>query len=146
MQQKAKVYSRYSFLLDRTARRVKQYAKQRFRELGWEITIDQWAIIKQLYDKGPQNQRQLGDDTFKDNPTITRILDLLNEKGYIERKAHPDDRRSFLIALTAKGHKLVGDCLPEVQDIRMRAWENLSQKDFKEFKRILDSIYANLSL
>ncbi len=139
-------YSRYSFLLDRTARRVKQYAKQRFRELGWEITIDQWAVLKQLYDHGEQNQRELGNNTFKDNPTITRILDLLVEKGFIERKPHPDDRRSFIVALTSSGKELVADCLPEVQQIRMKAWENLSPKDFKEFKRILDSIYANLSL
>jgi DNA-binding MarR family transcriptional regulator len=142
----AKQYSRYSFLLDRTARKVKQYAKQRFRELGWSITVDQWALLKQLYDQGPQNQRALGDKTFKDNPTITRILDLLVEKQLIERKSHPDDRRSFLIGLTAKGDQLVNECLPEVQKIRMKAWDNLSEQDFKEFKRILDSIYQNLSL
>jgi len=146
MQEEAKLYSRYSFLLDRTARRVKQYAKQRFRELGWSITVDQWAILKQLADHGPQNQREIGDKTFKDNPTITRILDLLNDKGYVERKPHPDDRRSFLISLTKNGEQLVNECLPEVQKIRMKAWENLSQKDFKEFKRILDSIYDNLSI
>lgn len=146
MQEEAKLYSRYSFLLDRTARRVKQYAKQRFRELGWAITVDQWAILKQLADHGPQNQREIGDKTFKDNPTITRILDLLNDKSYVERKPHPDDRRSFLISLTKNGEQLVNECLPEVQKIRMKAWENLSQKDFKEFKRILDSIYDNLSI
>lgn len=144
--QEAKQYSRYSFLLDRTARKVKQYAKQRFRELGWSITVDQWAILKQLFDHGPQNQRELGEKTFKDNPTITRILDLLVEKAFIERKKHPEDRRSFLIGLTPLGEQLVNDCLPEVQQIRMKAWENLSQEDFKEFKRILDSIYQNLSL
>lgn len=144
--QEAKQYSRYSFLLDRTARKVKQYAKQRFRELGWTITVDQWAVLKQLFDHGPQNQRELGEKTFKDNPTITRILDLLVEKSFIVRKLHPDDRRSFLIGLTSTGEQLVKDCLPEVQQIRMKAWDNLSEKDFKEFKRILDSIYSNLSI
>ena len=64
----------------------------------------------------------------------------------MERKPHPDDRRSFLISLTKNGEQLVNECLPEVQKIRMKAWENLSQKDFKEFKRILDSIYDNLSI
>ena len=142
----AKKYSRYSFLLDRTARRVKQYAKQQFRELGWAITVDQWAVLKQLYDQGPQNQRELGEKTFKDNPTITRILDLLVQKDYITRSPHPDDRRSFVIELTNSGKTLVEACLPEVQNIRMKAWENLSEKDFVEFKRILDSIYQNLSI
>ncbi len=144
--QEAQKYSRYSFLLDRTARRVKQYAKQRFRELGWSITVDQWTVLKQLYDKGELNQRELADLTFKDHPTMTRIIDLLSIKELIVRNAHPGDRRSFKVALTSEGEKLVKSCLPEVQDIRMKAWENLSESDFKEFKRILDSIYDNLSL
>jgi len=143
--QEAEKYSRYSFLLDKAARKVKQYAKQRFRELGWTITIDQWAVLKQLYDKGEVNQRELATNTFKDHPTMTRIIDLLKAKGLIERKPHPADRRSFMIALTANGHAMVEDCLPEVQKIRMKAWENLSEKDFQEFKRILESIYQNLS-
>lgn len=77
---------------------------------------------------------------------MTRIIDLLSTKELIIRKPHPEDRRSFIIALTGKGEELVKDCLPEVQGIRMKAWENLSESDFKEFKRILDSIYDNLSL
>jgi hypothetical protein len=40
---------------------------------------------------------------------------------------------------------MVEECLPEVQKIRMKAWENLSPDDFGEFKRILESIYENLS-
>ncbi len=143
--QEAEKYSRYSFLLDKTARRVKQYAKQRFRELGWTITIDQWAVLKQLYDKGEVNQRELATNTFKDHPTMTRIIDLLKAKELIERKPHPGDRRSFIIALTAEGKTMVEECLPEVQKIRMKAWDNLSEKDFQEFKRILESIYQNLS-
>jgi DNA-binding MarR family transcriptional regulator len=143
--QEAKQYSRYSFLLDKTARRVKQYAKQRFRELGWTITIDQWAVLKQLFDKGEVNQRELATNTFKDHPTMTRIIDLLKAKGLIERKPHPNDRRSFIIALTAEGNTMVEECLPEVQKIRMKAWENLSDQDFQEFKRILESIHQNLS-
>ena len=143
--QEAQKYSRYSFLLDRTARRVKQYAKQRFRELGWSITVDQWTVLKQLFDRGELNQRELAELTFKDHPTMTRIIDLLSGKELIIRKAHPEDRRSFKISLTESGTELVIACLPEVQSIRMKAWENLSESDFKEFKRILDSIYDNLS-
>lgn len=143
--QEAEKYSRYSFLLDKTARRVKQYAKQRFRELGWTITIDQWAVLKQLHDKGEVNQRELATDTYKDHPTMTRIIDLLKAKELIERKPHPADRRSFIIALTSSGKSMVEECLPEVQKIRMKAWDGLPESDFQEFKRILESIYKNLA-
>ena len=44
------LYNSYSFLLDRTARRVKQYAQQRFKELGFNVTVDQWIVMKHLHE------------------------------------------------------------------------------------------------
>ena len=41
-------FSKYSFLLDRTARKVKQYAQQKFNQMDYDITVDQWLVIKNL--------------------------------------------------------------------------------------------------
>lgn len=139
-------YSAYSLLLDRTARRVKQYAQKRFRALSFEITVDQWAVLKQLFQKGDLNQKELAELCFKDHPTLTRIIDLLVQKRLIERNVHPTDRRSFMVCLTPDGKQKVERLLPEVQQIRTKAWENLDEADFREFKRILDTIYENLEI
>jgi hypothetical protein len=34
---------------------------------------------------------------------------------------------------------------PQIATIRQKAWENLNEKDFGEFKRILNTIYDNLA-
>ena len=100
-------YNAYSFLLDRTARSVKQYAQRAFKELGLEITVDQWLVLKNLYENDAMKQNELADLVFKDNPTLTRIIDLLCKKGLTVRNPHPDDRRSFIVALTKEGKKKV---------------------------------------
>lgn len=141
---KEELYNSYSFLLDRTARRVKQFAQQRFNELGLEITVDQWLIIKQLYEHGPLQQNQLAELVFKDNPTLTRILDLLAQKKLVARDPNPSDRRSFLVGLTKDGKKTVETLRPKISDIRLQAWQGLSQRDFVHFKKVLDTIYENL--
>ena len=41
-------FSKYSFLLDRTAKRVKQYAQRKFKLEDFDITVDQWLIMKNL--------------------------------------------------------------------------------------------------
>jgi len=41
-------FSKYSFLLDRTAKRVKQYAQRKFKLEVFDITVDQWLIMKNL--------------------------------------------------------------------------------------------------
>ncbi|HYG18397.1 MAG TPA: MarR family transcriptional regulator [Ohtaekwangia sp.] len=137
-------YNAYSFLLDRTARRVKQYAQQRFKEMGFNITVDQWLVMKHLYENEAMKQNELAELIFKDNPTLTRIVDLLCKKGLTERKPHPDDRRSFIVSLTREGIKKVEQLKPKIRDVRFKAWEGLSERDFSQFKRILNTIYKNL--
>ena len=138
------LYNSYSFLLDRTARRVKQYAQQKFKELKLNVTVDQWLVLKHLYENESMKQNELAELLFKDNPTLTRIIDLLCEKGLTVRKQHPSDRRSFHVELTRQGKKKVEQMKPQVNDIRLKAWEGLSEKDFAHFKKVLDSIYENL--
>ena len=138
------LYNSYSFLLDRTARRVKQYAQQKFKAFKFNVTVDQWLVLKHLYEHDSMKQNELAELLFKDNPTLTRIIDLLCEKELVIRREHPSDRRSFQVELTKKGKKKVAQMKPRIANIRLKAWEGLSRKDFTLFKSVLDTIYKNL--
>lgn len=137
-------FSKYSFLLDRTARRVKQYAQQKFKLGEFDITVDQWLVMKNLSENELLSQAELAQLVFKDQPTLTRIIDILSKKGYVERIPHPLDRRSFHLVLTDYGISKVEELKPQIASIREKAWENLNKSDFEEFKRILNTIYNNL--
>lgn len=137
-------FSKYSFLLDRTARRVKQYAQRKFKLEDFDITVDQWLILKNLSENELMSQAEMAQILFKDQPTLTRIIDILTKKGYVERVPHPNDRRSFQLVLTQSGAEKVEELKPKVSEIRQKAWENLNEGDFEEFKRILNKIYDNL--
>ncbi|MDX5479643.1 MarR family winged helix-turn-helix transcriptional regulator [Fontibacter flavus] len=137
-------FSKYSFLLDRTARRVKQYAQRKFKLGDFDLTVDQWIVMKNLSENELLSQSELAQMVFKDQPTLTRIIDILSKKGYVERIPHPQDRRSFQIILTESGNTKVKELKPKISAIREKAWENLNDKDFEEFKRILNTIYNNL--
>ncbi len=139
-------FGTYSYLLDRTSRRIKQFATQRFKEANFDITVDQWHILKHLDINNDKNQSDLAELTGKDHPTLTRIIDLLCKKNLTQRKQHPTDRRSFLVTLTANGEEKMKQWTPIVTNIRMKAWENLSEKDYNDLKRILDTIYQTLEI
>jgi DNA-binding MarR family transcriptional regulator len=141
-----KKFDSYSYLLDRTARRVKQYAQQRFSAGDFNITVDQWLILKNLDNDRYRKQTELADLTGKDTPTLTRIVDLLCKKGLTERVIHKADRRSFSVHLTENGKHLLCELSPKVAGIRMKAWEGLSEGDYEDLKRILNKIYQNLEL
>lgn len=139
-------YNAYSFLLDRTARRVKQYAQYQFNCQQFGITVDQWAILKNLHQHADLSQKELAEYCGKDQPTLTRIVDLLVSKNLVERKANPTDRRSFVVHLTVAGKRKIETLSGEVNKIRMQAWQNLNEKDFEHLKRILNTIYDNLEI
>lgn len=137
-------FNRYSLVLERTAKKVKQFAQSTFSEQGFDLTVDQWTVIKTLYENDNLLQKELAEKCSKDQPTLTRIVDLLIKKGLTERIAHPSDRRGLHLHLTDAGREKVELLSPTIAAIRMKAWENLSEQDFNELKRILDKIYNNL--
>ncbi|WP_231595984.1 MarR family winged helix-turn-helix transcriptional regulator [Sphingobacterium endophyticum] len=137
-------FNQYSFVLDRTARRVKQFAQSAFVENGIDLTVDQWSVIKTLYEHEDLTHKDLADLCGKDQPTMTRIIDLLIKKGSVQRVEHPTDRRSLHIQLTEVGKDQAKNLAPLVKEFRMQAWENLTDEDFEHFSRILNTIYNNL--
>ncbi len=137
-------FNQYSFVLDRTARRVKQFAQSAFVENGIDLTVDQWSVIKTLYEHEDLTHKDLAELCGKDQPTMTRIIDLLIKKGSVKRVEHPTDRRSLHIQLTELGKDQATNLAPLVKEFRMQAWENLTDEDFEHFSRILNTIYNNL--
>lgn len=131
-------------MLDRTARRVKQYAQAQFNNGNFGITIDQWGVLKNLHENGKLSQKELAECCGKDCPTLTRIIDLLESKNLVKRKQHERDRRSFVVELTPLGNEKHDELLDKVQEIRVHAWQNLNETDFENLKRILNTIYDNL--
>lgn len=137
-------YNTYSFLLNKTARKVKQYAQKRFKELNFGITVDQWAVLKAVAEHEAISQSELAKLTFKDTPTLTRIIFLLEERKLLQRSVDANDRRRFRIWLTEKGAQKVDELRPQIASIRKQAWQRLNSKDFEHFKHILETIYQNL--
>ena len=117
--------------------------QKEFTKNGFDITVDQWVVLYELYQDNDLSQNQIAELTFKDAPTITRIIDLLGKKKYLERKASKEDRRKFEIHLTSFGKKKVKQFLPVVVKLREKGWENLSDKQYKDLTNILDTVFDN---
>nr|WKN34167.1 MarR family transcriptional regulator [Tunicatimonas sp. TK19036] len=142
----AEQYSEYSFLLEKTQRRIKQYAQKKFAEFNFGVTVDQWVVLKHLYPNSSLSQSHLAEVTYKGMPTLTRIVDLLCAKGLAERIADEQDRRKCQLHLTEAGQAKVKEMLPQVGQIRKAAWDGLQPEDFEHFKLTLNTIYRNLEV
>jgi DNA-binding MarR family transcriptional regulator len=132
------------FLCERMMRRAREYSKAQFAEQGFDISIDQWVILKKVSEEEGISQVDLANATYKDPASVTRILDILEKKGWAERRVDENSRRAYKIHLTTEGSLFVEKMLPLVLSIREKGKENLTLKEIETTKKVLKKMYANL--
>lgn len=130
--------------IDKAIRSYRSYAQKQLKEHGYKITIDQWLVIKAILENPGITQQELGEKVFKDNASVTRIIELLVKSGYLERSTHPDDRRKTVLAVNKEGKKIISDVQALVLENRMTALSGISHEDLKIANKIMKSIIDNV--
>jgi DNA-binding MarR family transcriptional regulator len=132
------------FIIYRTALALKSALQRFFKENGFEITVEQWAIIRHLWEGDGLSQREIAEKTSKDKPNITRMVDALERKHLVFRQPDPRDRRKYCIYLTKEGKHLQEHLMPLAQNLRERVTQNLTAQEINLLKDTLDKIYQNI--
>lgn len=133
----------FGAFLDRTLKIIRHNYLKAFRDNDLDITTEQWVILDRLYKEDGLSQNELASDSFKNAPTISRIIDLLCKKGLTQRKQSSADRRSFHVFLTDQGRKTCQKAYPIVNGLRAQGWQELSDQDYDDLLRILNQIAEN---
>lgn len=133
----------FGFVIERTMKRIRQDLQRRLNEMQAGITVDQWVILDLLSRRDGIGQNEIADRTYKDAPTVTRIIDLLCKKNLATRERDDNDRRRFRITLTQEGKERVRLVLPTVLELRRQGWDGLTDEDYANLMRILNTVYHN---
>jgi DNA-binding MarR family transcriptional regulator len=109
-----------------------------------QITAEQWSVLRSLNAEDHISQKELAKRTDKDQATLTKILDLLEKNGFIQRLHNPLDRRSYLVQITDKGKQLTNQVAPIIEHVFSQILYGISQEKLMMFVRILADIEKNL--
>lgn len=131
------------YLLDKAIRTYRMYSQKKLKENGFKITVDQWLVIKILMENPGISQLQIAEKAFKDNASITRIIDLLVKSKYLDRKVNPKDRRTSILKVTNDG----ADIITKVQDLvlqnRKIAQDGITIEELENLNSTLKKIIKN---
>ena len=117
---------------------------QKFKEHGYPVTAEQWAIINYLLEKDGLSQNQLAELVKKDYTSVSRLLDNMIKKNVVKRIQDPTDGRTNLIYLTKQGRDLEPKLMEQAKSHSENAFEGLTSDDIKMVSGVLDKIIKNL--
>ena len=136
----------YGHRLERTAKMMKLYFSRALASSpDIDITVDQYVVLTILNRNEELTQLDIAKASYKDAPTITRILDILTDKGYVKRETDENDRRKFIISITPGGKKIFKTANVTVNDFRQMCYNNISEEKLDVFAECLDTIFDNLT-
>src|SRR6476619_6448425 len=90
----------YSVINGMASTAVARRLQRNFRNAGLDITIEQWTVLYHLWKEDCLSQQQLCNRTYRDKPSITRLIDNLEKQKLVKRIASKEDRRINLVCLT----------------------------------------------
>ncbi|MFC5458201.1 MarR family winged helix-turn-helix transcriptional regulator [Massilia niabensis] len=108
-----------------------------YDEMGSELTPVQYAILSRLAEHPGIDQVSLSGLAAIDTSTGATVCARLEEKGLLERKVIPHNRRQRALTITAAGTRLLKDLLPGAQRLRQRLLAPLSEQEQELFMGLL---------
>ena len=110
----------------------------------WDLGPSQFNVLNLLYEL-PEGMSQidLSRALLMHRSNLTGLVDRLEQRGLVERRDMPEDRRSYCVVLTTDGRKLMEEIVPLYYQASEEVWGNLSARCAAELKSALAEVCAN---
>lgn len=134
----------FALLSGKISTAINRKLYRNFRKMNIDITPEQWTVLYYLWSKDGVTQQELCNTTFKDKPSMTRLIDNLEKQGLVTRSADPKDRRINIIRLTEKGRDLEEVTQALVINTMKEALSVLSDEELDTAGVLLNKVFNNI--
>ena len=135
-QDSAELPARLRLSIARMARRMRQ-------EAGDELSPSMTAALATIERHGPLAPSRLAELERIKRPTVTRVLQRLEEEGLVERSEDPTDRRSAVVCVTKEGAALLKKLRSRKNAYLAKRLRDLPDEDIQALERaaeVLESL------
>lgn len=127
-------------------RKVSQASFEAFAEIAGAYGLHpmHFGILNIIEAEEPISQSELSGCTGIDPSTMVARIDVLYDKGLVERARSEEDRRSYQIRLTPEGHKVLGELRQRAHEHGERFFAPLTAQERKQLHELLSKLAASL--
>lgn len=140
-----KLDDNFGFIAGRASMALSRKLHQNFKEVGYDITAEQWSVLIKLWEKDGESQQGICSGTNRDKPSITRLIDNLEKNNYVVRIPDRDDRRINMIYLTSLGREIKEKLIPVAQRTFEEALTGIADEEVLATRNVLNKIFYNLT-
>ena len=112
--------------------------------LTYNLTPTQYKVLKYLYNNDNVIGLDIQNAFSMTNPSVTGILQNMENGGWITRNTNPNDSRSKIIILTDKALKLKEELYVIGEDLENAFTESLSKEEYERLKKLLNKLLYNI--
>ncbi len=135
----------YSFITGKASTAIARRMQKKFNTAGINLTIEQWSVLYHLWKEDGRSQQELCNATFRDKPSITRLIDNLEKLSLVKRVSDEKDRRINKVFLTKNAVKLQEETMLMAEETLNEALEGVPPDQVDMCKEVLQKVYDNLS-
>lgn len=146
MTKKAEALARDSVghLIGQTGKAVRRRMDHNLVEAGVDLNTPQMVLMEHIDMEEGVNQQTLTDHLCLDKTTVTRYIDVLEQKNLVTRVPDRSDRRQNMIYLTQPGKQLLGRLEKAVLKTQHEATQGIDTQELATFRKVLHQIRVNL--
>lgn len=136
----------FSFLSGKASTALSRRLQRNLKVTGVPccMTAEQWSIMYYLWQEEGLTQQELAHFTYRDKPSITRLINNLEKLGLVIRVNDKQDRRSNLIYLTKEGRKMKEIGIGQAEKTLREALEGVESDKLVIAHEILGRVFQNL--
>jgi DNA-binding MarR family transcriptional regulator len=108
------------------------------------LSFIQYIVLMSLRDGIAVNPKAICRQVRHDSGALTRVIDQLAERGFLERVRRDRDRRKVELELTAAGRRAVESVIPSVVDGLNRVLDDFSTEEVHQLKALLGKLITRL--
>ncbi|MDB6061169.1 MAG: MarR family transcriptional regulator [Verrucomicrobiaceae bacterium] len=135
---------RFGFLVADVARLIGTQFDQQARG-RINLPRAQCRVVVYLCNFGEMNQTQLADMLEVTPMTVVRMLDRMEEGGWVKRIDDPNDRRALRVVATAKAERLESQILGLGDEVTATALQGLSAQEKTTLINLLIKVKTNIT-
>jgi len=134
----------FGVYLDRTLKKIQSAYLKAFESHQIDLTIEQWVILQRIYLLGEgASQSEVVKTNYRNRATTSRVISGLCNKKLVLKERFSGDQKQFRLKLTPEGNHVIQKAQPVIDNLRSVATQNVAEKDFDTFLRVLNTLWDN---